>query len=1210
MGRQVRIVGFVVLSLTIARAQTWAGTYVGYSLKMAEQKLRAQDYSSPELANMGGISRLVGFVLDRERGDLIIIGEAVAGERTLTLDDFAVALRACVVVQEWPEVSIEAGQENSPDGNKVVRFRGGIDNTRFGNDLLEADVLLKELALGLRPVRILGLESYFSLRASELKRSPSVVSMKTKFWFYPKERQRGSREGVFVLRNFRPGIEARLEGLNVGKATASLDISKQRNELADIFASRMSANFSELSAAYSQIARVHALLRLVALADGIKSLPKSPAMQYWLHEYPIRRVDTPVNFKSLERREKIGTEDGAELHMEGGVELRVLRSRLAEDGDIEALRDIILGSRPEGNSLYWEVPLGNWRVPGYDEYGGSGEPAETNARIYFRVPPGCSLSERILSPKTTSVPPLPPSNNRVPTSMPQFETFARILPQRQSPNVGGVMLSGVAKVGEGPAKIDLTDGNFSLIVNGENARLDPQMFRKFVTALWTVYFGRQDPGTSIDPIYIDPDTGGFSAKHLVRYIGRVVNTDLGRVMREADYQMKKWSVGTERANIPGFKSPDEIAGRSGTRYLSLSRFWLVPEDMRFKSTDNMLLFDSGRMTVKTEVLGASTEEKQADPHNEQFARFFTDHYNQIAQKHAIYQELFDYAKLVALAKYLKESGVPLFWFLMANKDFVLTEDSPGTVDNLAKGSDYWRGLTIQGGVDLATKGRYVFDAAALKAVNEAMDKLGTRSQPSTSLTSSKPQTVPMPFSFGLGPEKYSVRPQHSLSAGKDSRGTLYQTDIALRAEGYMVTPDLLNTLRAEMIRQNARRLLAPVIEKMSEAELQAKLDLLVAPAMEKALQQVDPLLKKLSSLKNREFKTEEECAKAWDDVAGNGEATEWKAYFVKQAHYASDLELVRYFNPRRQENSEFGKGWRLLIPYRVRPADKTPVEFLNAMVPRQMEVENLITGEKEALTFSTNRYTIAGYVPDKVESSRFVGLFLLSDASFRLVDKIGSEFQFDQAGFLTDLMLSDDHRVHIEYADEATDAFDQKPYSIEPADNERIDFLNARIPSRMKVTDLIHNSSEVLTFSKEGQIAGYVPVDSGKSRYKILALLSDASFQLLDKHDNTVSFRPSGVFEGMEMNSDQHVARSISMGNHKISFGYTIDQNGRPLIASARLSKDIEGAVSTYAVKYEYDSEGRLARSDKRMGQATAAMQKGTMERHTAEIPRLIAKFR
>ena len=47
-------------------------------------------------------------------------------------------------------------------------------------------------------------------------------------------------------------------------------------------------------------------------------------------------------------------------------------------------------------------------------------------------------------------------------------------------------------------------------------------------------------------------------------------------------------------------------------------------------------------------------------------------------------ELFEYAKMVSLSKYLKENGVPMLWYL-SNKDMILTEDS-GTVDALARKS--------------------------------------------------------------------------------------------------------------------------------------------------------------------------------------------------------------------------------------------------------------------------------------------------------------------------------------------------------------------------------------------------------------------------------------------------------------------------------------------------------------------------------------------
>ena len=63
------------------------------------------------------------------------------------------------------------------------------------------------------------------------------------------------------------------------------------------------------------------------------------------------------------------------------------------------------------------------------------------------------------------------------------------------------MLSGTARV-EGAERVEdcLTGGNFALVVDGKDARIDPLLFRKFVTALWCVYYCEQDPGISIDPI--------------------------------------------------------------------------------------------------------------------------------------------------------------------------------------------------------------------------------------------------------------------------------------------------------------------------------------------------------------------------------------------------------------------------------------------------------------------------------------------------------------------------------------------------------------------------------------------------------------------------------------------------------------------------------------------------------------------------------------
>jgi hypothetical protein len=113
-------------------------------------------------------------------------------------------------------------------------------------------------------------------------------------------------------------------------------------------------------------------------------------------------------------------------------------------------------------------------------------------------------------------------------------------------DIGGVMLHGVAQVEGNVADVQLGGGSFSLIFENKDAQIDVRKLRKFITALWAVYFSEEGPGISIDPIAPGVD------KHLVRYIGKVINSDLGRVMRETDYLMKKWAVGTEKPEIERF----------------------------------------------------------------------------------------------------------------------------------------------------------------------------------------------------------------------------------------------------------------------------------------------------------------------------------------------------------------------------------------------------------------------------------------------------------------------------------------------------------------------------------------------------------------------------------------------------------------------------------------------------------------------------------
>jgi hypothetical protein len=245
-----------------------------------------------------------------------------------------------------------------------------------------------------------------------------------------------------------------------------------------------------------------------------------------------------------------------------------------------------------------------------------------------------------------------------------------------------------------------------------------------------------------------------------------------------------------------------------------------------------------------------------------------------------------------------------------------------------------------------------------------------------------------------------------------------------------------------------------------------------------------------------------------------------------------------------------------------------------------MELTNLITDRTEVLAFSAERPEGVGYFPTSAERSTVSSLLLLSDASFLLTDKIGCRFEFDQGGRLTEMHYSPDQIEKIDYADRLLKAFDVEPYEVRPvpSDQDRIDFRGVSLPKRLLVQDM-YGRSEQLTFGDDQDIVGYVPNDRGKSRFEILALLSNGSFQLRDKQGNEVKFGADGHFDGMILPTATQPISGFEMGRHRVVFRYSIDRLGHVITESAWISPNEAGSKPLYVVSYKYDDQGSLARA-------------------------------
>ncbi len=1177
-----------------------AEQYTAFSLKVAQERIQSGTRGT-EVSQMGGITHPVGIIHDEDADDVIVVGKKIGNHAPVTLDDWAVAVRAVLQVKQDPAVSIDRTDETEKTNKQVIRFQGGLEDTQFGKDLLAADVILKRLGLDTLNADIFDVGSYLDLSITDFESSGEQSSVVSRFWFLPdtENAKVTVQEGLVIAEEYR--IRVKNEIMSVGGDT-------ERDRPAEAFAQDLYGKFQDVKLYFPELSRMEQLYYITALAQGLESsgMAKSSTISYWLDDFSVAHVPTARDYPVEENSAEASFRDTKlTIIVSGGIDFDVMLYRL-QSGGIEDIKGYITKARPSPKSLSWDVPLltcvldTNYDPSAIDAIKEAESKKPSFGMSILRQFQPVSTPVRVPTNPTFTIPSRPLSTPIRPVS---FNTQLSSARYTRTPNVGGVMLENVARVsGEDTANpLDMAGAKFSFVVDGEDARLDPLTFRKFVTALWAVYYSNEDPGISIDPI------APGAEKHLVRYIGQVINTDLGRVMREADYLMKKWAVGTETPEIKGFKSPLDYAADQGMLSVGAwSRFWFVPKDMQFRRSDNMLLFESGRMTVQTEYMFQGFG-SGADPANKKFAETFTKDYQEIAKKYPVYQELFEYAKMVSLAKYLRDSGVPLFWFLMANKDLVITEDSIGTVDALVKNSKRFEGVQIEGGVELHSEGQYIYDNEAVHAISTALAKLPSRTPGTTSLAVGQTpgRTVSDPFSFTLKQRCFSVLPQHSASSSKDFRGIRYQTDFSLKEAGYQLTEKSVDQLQHQMFRVTYARLLLEASD--SEGNLPGgDSDLIIEECWRKAEAASSEIVENLGGIVNKDIKSKACFLSELTKYLPTREYEDWRDVITQCAFYNTCLELVRCFRPHDTSQGAFGPGWDFMIPYQIRPLGDDTAEFRGVILPKTIALVDRMSGKQEILTFNPDRFSVAAYVPSDIKESQVVCILFLSDGSFRLLDKIENEFQFNGAGYLTDMIFSDLHQIHFEYQREFAAQLENPPYKIERASSEWVRFRSVRLPERLRVKNLEGEGSEELVFTNDQALIGYEPANPENSRFRFLALMSDLSYRLVDQNDDELVFSQSGEFQKIVCTSDKPLVQSMSSGNYSVEFGYTLNKAGEPVVAQATLAKEGQ-EESGIVMQYSYTADGRLGKASVMEPVQSAAHGDG-LPRHDISLARVPTK--
>lgn len=353
-----------ILLVLIAIPVYGATTYEAFSLRAAE-RLFQKGTQRTKVRALGDIGKVVAVVYDESRGDIVLVGEKVKGEQVGSMDELVVGLRAVLKYGQSPEVSIDRTADTERTNKQLVRFEGGIGNTRFGEYLLDADIILKKLGLGKLQAEAYGIHSYFDMCVKDWQQTGQGQGIQSRFVFIPdKERSyAASRAGVGMIKALEIKVQTEVTGLP-GQCEGSHAPDGTRDEVGDQFASAITAALENMCGHYKELNRLDALFRLTGVAEILKKWRTKdgmdmPCLEYWLDRYPIKTKKTPETYCLLASEAWQGPKGSRRrMVISGGVELRSL-VRDIRDGSLTALKDLVVKCRPSEDALTWPVPLGS-----------------------------------------------------------------------------------------------------------------------------------------------------------------------------------------------------------------------------------------------------------------------------------------------------------------------------------------------------------------------------------------------------------------------------------------------------------------------------------------------------------------------------------------------------------------------------------------------------------------------------------------------------------------------------------------------------------------------------------------------------------------------------------------------------------------------------------------------------------------------------------
>lgn len=241
---------------------------------------------------------------------------------------------------------------------------------------------------------------------------------------------------------------------------------------------------------------------------------------------------------------------------------------------------------------------------------------------------------------------------------------------------------------------------------------------------------------SIPTVSLETKPGDTSHTQPLNVImgGGIEDTKFGQTLIDADYKMKQYMMGYDAnsnkivSSVPGYKSHFDrwLAYGPDPSKSNWSRWWITPQLITVKKDDpnNAFVFDQVKMQILTQPLYSNNDPKWNQAALD-FANDQTANYDAYAQETPSYFETKQLGKIVAIVKWIKDSGI-VSDFKWAKTYQTAYNPTPREMPRLTTpwvdgGGGYQYRIT--GGVDYYTSNTYNSDdgtALALKTAAQAI----------------------------------------------------------------------------------------------------------------------------------------------------------------------------------------------------------------------------------------------------------------------------------------------------------------------------------------------------------------------------------------------------------------------------------------------------------------------------------------------------------